>query len=264
MKPICSMSRAFRRAASFFPTVAITVEAGAETRRAEGFCVASHEPPMVAFTLARDVTLPGRDIAIAGAGVKLTCALLESREVGDQRMFFAEVQRVEIGGGEALPVLWRRASFQMRFEYPFLESAEALEGFVKDWRSGVLPKHHWTHAAHVGATGYYAFNKTPEEVFAEMKRGILFFNSRSGVVDGPDSGYHETLTHFWSNRITQAVHAAQPQSRFEAARDAVQLFGEDRDLPFLFYSFDVVRNREARREWVAPDREPLLEWCGAR
>jgi hypothetical protein len=42
----------------------------------------------------------------------------------------------------------------------------------------------------------------------------------------------------------------------------VRLFGEDRDLPNLFYSFDVVRDRRARSEWVAPDLEPLAEWYG--
>lgn len=37
---------------------------------------------------------------------------------------------------------------------------------------------------------------------------------------------------------------------------AVSAFGTDRDRFRLFYSFDVVRDRRARREWVAPDREP--------
>jgi len=120
----------------------------------------------------------------------------------------------------------------------------------------------WTHAAHVAVTGYHAFNNTAESVFAEMKLGILHFNSFTGVVNGPDSGYHETLTRFWSNIITSTVRGAKPESRFEAARCAVRHFGEDRDLPSLFYSFNVARDRGARSEWVAPDREPLPEWCG--
>jgi hypothetical protein len=81
-------------------------------------------------------------------------------------------------------------------------------------------------------------------------------------VNGPDSGYHETLTHFWSHRIAAAVREAGTESRIDAASYAVRLFGEDRDLPFLFYSFDVVRNRRARAEWVPPDLDPLPEWCG--
>jgi hypothetical protein len=36
----------------------------------------------------------------------------------------------------------------------------------------------------------------------------------------------------------------------------MQMFGEDRDRHRLFYSFDVVKDRRARCEWVAPDRSP--------
>jgi hypothetical protein len=61
------------------------------------------------------------------------------------------------------------------------------------------------------------------------------------------------LTRFWSNQITLAVHEAKPASRLHSARHAVSLFGENRDLPKLFYSFDVVRDRRARAGWIAPD-----------
>jgi hypothetical protein len=139
------------------------------------------------------------------------------------------------------------------FDCPFLEDAFALEAFVEHWREGTLEKSDWTHAAHVGVAGYFAFDSPAEAVFARMKRGILHLNAFTGVVNGPDSGYHETLTQFWSSMITEAVHAAGLQSRFEAAAYAVRMFGDKRDLPEQYYSFDVVRDRRARAEWVAPD-----------
>jgi hypothetical protein len=95
-----------------------------------------------------------------------------------------------------------------------------------------------------------------------LTRCISGFNYATGVVNGPDSGYHETLTRFWSEIITQMVRKAKPKSPFDAAHYAIARFGEDRDLPSLFYSFDVVRDRRARSVWVPPDREPLAEWCG--
>jgi hypothetical protein len=39
----------------------------------------------------------------------------------------------------------------------------------------------------------------------------------------------------------------------ETAREAVERFGEERGLHYLYYSFDVVRSTEARRSWVPPN-----------
>jgi hypothetical protein len=263
MKPDYLLGRAFRRAATFFPTGCIAVECGTATLRPDNFCAVSFDPPMVAITFP-GVTTPiaGVTFSISAEGVRLGCTVLEAKEVGDHTILFAAVSSVELQAGEPPQVNWRRGCFRLRLDYPFLESGELLETFVHDWASGVLPKSAWTHAAHVGVTGYHAYDHDPAAVFAEMKRGILHFNTCTGVVNGRDSGYHETLTHFWSDRIASAVRYAGPGSRLEAARSAVRLFGEDRDLPSLFYSFDVVQDRRARAEWVPPDVQPVAEWCG--
>lgn len=247
---------AFRRAISFFPSALVVVETGGNTLRADGFCLVSFAPPVVAVTVAKEhgVETSAR-VIVCSAGARLTCVVNETKVVGDHLMFFCDVARAEIIGGPAL-VRWRGASFGLKLDYPFLDSSDALERFIDAWRTGVLPKSDWTHAAHVAATGYFAFDRSVADVFATMKPGILAFNEAKGGVNGPDSGYHETLTQFWSSTIARAVHEARPQSRLEAARCAVRIFGEDRDLPSLFYSFDVVRDRRARREWVASDREP--------
>ncbi len=139
--------------------------------------------------------------------------------------------------------------------YPFLDSDAALEDMVDRWLTGILPKTDWTHAAHVAVTGYYAFDRDADRVFIDMKQGILHFNQSTGTVNGPDSGYHETLTRFWSDTITRVVHEAAPESRLDAATCAVQRFGEDRAYPTRFYSFNLVRNRTARQQWIAPDLE---------
>ncbi len=262
MKPDRSFSSAFRRAATFFPSAAVVVESGPGVLKPDSFCIVSFDPPILAVTFPNPApSLDPGGFSVSSPLAKLDCTLLETREIGDHTMFFAAVQRVEIHGGHPR-VNWRRATFNLRLEYPFLETPDALDTFVNSWRTCVLPKNAWTHAAHVAVTGYQAFDKAAETVFAEMKRGILHFNSCTGVVNGPDSGYHETLTRFWSNTITHSVRNAAPQSRFDAATLAVRLFGEDRDLPTLFYSFNVARDRRARGEWVPPDQEPLPEWCG--
>jgi hypothetical protein len=144
-------------------------------------------------------------------------------------------------------------------EFALLENELTLQRFVEAWKSGKLPKSAWTHAAHVGVAAYFAFDHAVEATFAIMKAGILHHNTSVGTPNTDDNGYHETLTRFWSSEIGEFVRSSRFSSRFEAVRAAVSAFGEDRDCFRRFYSFDVVRDRRARREWVAPDRNPVTK-----
>ena len=90
-----------------------------------------------------------------------------------------------------------------------------------------------------------------EGALAKIREGILRYNHAVGTANTESSGYHETLTRLWAGVVAEAV--AGFSNEWLAARHAVQRFGEDRDLPRRFYSFDVVRSVEARRTWVAPD-----------
>ena len=140
--------------------------------------------------------------------------------------------------------------------FAFLESDAALQHFVETWKAGKLPKSAWTHAAHVATAAYFAFDHALEATFAIMKAGILHHNTSVGTPNTEDNGYHETLTRFWAAEIGEFVCRGHFASRLDAVRAAVAAYGQNRDRYKLFYSFDVVRDRRARREWVAPDREP--------
>lgn len=188
-----------------------------------------------------------------GAVGTLHCELWRELEAGDHYLLLAEVKEVSLDGGEPL-VYWRRAFHRVHLEYPFLDSEAALEQFVERWKQGRLSKSCWTHGAHVAVAAYLAFDHEPEVAFAKTKSGILFHNTCVGTPNTEDSGYHETLTRFWSGQVGDVVRGGRFASRFEAVREAIRLFGEDRDRHRLFYSFDVVRDRQARREWVEPDR----------
>jgi hypothetical protein len=139
--------------------------------------------------------------------------------------------------------------------FDFLENGTLLQGFVETWKAGKLPKAEWTHAAHVAVAAYFAFDHAAEATFAIMKTGILHHNMSVGTPNTEDNGYHETLTRFWSSEIGEFVRANRFASRLDAVRAAVSDFGTNRDRFRQFYSFDVVRDRRARREWVPPDRK---------
>jgi hypothetical protein len=144
-----------------------------------------------------------------------------------------------------------------RETFPFQESEAQLHGFVAAWKAGKLPKAEWTHAAHVAMAAYFGFDHAAAATFAIMKAGILHHNTSVGTPNTEDNGYHETLTRFWSSEIGEFVRTGHFASRLGAVRAAVSAFGSDRDRFRRFYSFDVVRDRHARREWIAPDREPV-------
>ena len=146
-----------------------------------------------------------------------------------------------------------------RETFALLESESELQRFVEAWKSGRLPKAEWTHVAHVAMASYFAFDHAAEATFAIMKAGILHHNTSGGTPNTEDNGYHETLTRFWAGEIGAFIRTGRFPSRLDAVRAAVEEFGRDRDRFRQFYSFDVVRDRRARREWVAPDRDLAKE-----
>ena len=134
----------------------------------------------------------------------------------------------------------------------FLVSAEAFAEFVAAWEAGTLPKTRWTHAVHLAVGACYTV-RYGAAAFERIKAGILRYNAAVGTRNTETSGYHETLTRFWANVLAKIVDGCE--SPLQAARTAVALYGSQRDLPQLYYSFDVVQSAEARRRWIPPDRQ---------
>jgi len=138
--------------------------------------------------------------------------------------------------------------------HPFAADGRALEKFIDGWERGTLPKKCWTHGAHVGVAAYFAYEYPPDVLLRVMRLGIRHYNLASGGANTEDTGYHETLTRFWAAEVGDFVRDGGFASRLEAVRAALRSFGGRTGHFRAFYSFDVVRDRRARREWVAPDR----------
>jgi hypothetical protein len=138
-----------------------------------------------------------------------------------------------------------------------LASSEALDSFLRGFEQGTLAKSEWTHGAHVAAAAYYLFDSDFETVLPLMRTRIRAFNEWVGGANTSTSGYHETLTHFWLLIVAELLRQRQPQSRLEAAQQAVQVFGQARTLHTLYYSGDVVQDSAARQSWRTPDLLPL-------
>ena len=143
----------------------------------------------------------------------------------------------------------------MRHEH--LSSDEAFDRFLAGFEAGTLPKAEWTHGAHIAVGASYLFGSGVVSVLPLMRYRISAYNVAAGGANTETSGYHETLTRFWLNIIAAFLHRSAPASRLEAARLAVAEFGQRRSLHTHYYSGNVVTDNFARREWRAPDLQPL-------
>jgi Arc/MetJ-type ribon-helix-helix transcriptional regulator len=64
----------------------------------------------------------------------------------------------------------------------------------------------------------------------------------------------ETLTRFWSETIRAFVSRGDFPNAYAAVREAVNEYGNNRDLHRLFYDYDIVSDSNARREWIRPNQ----------
>jgi hypothetical protein len=136
-----------------------------------------------------------------------------------------------------------------------LESEESLDAFLQGFETGAWPHSAWTHTSHIIMAGCYLLAYSEAEATERIRQGIRRYNESEGNVNTADSGYHETLTIFWIQTI-RAWLVEQPagRSRLDVIRRLAEKFGPRRDLYKDYYSFDVLRSREARAQWIAPDR----------
>jgi hypothetical protein len=143
-----------------------------------------------------------------------------------------------------------------------LATPEALASFLHSFETGTLPKTEWTHAAHVPAAAYYRHSSAFAVVLPFMRAHISAFNEAVGGINGPASGYHETLTRFWLLIVAEHLRQNPSSSHLAAAQQAVATFGQARTLNTLYYSGVVVKDSAARLAWrppgllSVPDPEP--------
>jgi hypothetical protein len=134
--------------------------------------------------------------------------------------------------------------------YP-LEDAEEL---VQQFLNCTLMKWDWTHEAHM-VVGLYMVTHFGAEALDQMRIALKKYNLSTGVENTDTSGYHETLTYFWLERI-----------RTECTDHDGSLCWDQRTLDYLLinraltnrnvwleiYPEAVIKSLEARRSVVLP------------
>ena len=133
-----------------------------------------------------------------------------------------------------------------------LEKAARL---VEQFEKGVLPKEQWTHTAHFIMAAWYCIRVPLPLAVEKIREGIKRYNVSVGGANTDSSGYHETVTLFYTTTIAHYLVTAGISALTD---ETISVFLQQ---PFLekdhihqFYSKELLKSVKARRGWVEPDR----------
>lgn len=140
----------------------------------------------------------------------------------------------------------------------FLQDEAGLRDLVTQFEAGTLPLSDRRHAINLSICVWYLL--TDNFPLTRLRVAIRNYCEVQGGVNGPDSGYHETLTRFWLLMVEKRVKTLPVMSALEYARVVVDELGGQASLFRRFYGeYDVVRSAEARVRWVPPAADSWLE-----
>lgn len=126
---------------------------------------------------------------------------------------------------------------------------------IEEFERCTLPKEKWTHENHFVAALWYCVNFPLPEAVRKIREGIKVYNIATGGVNTDTAGYHETITLFFVNMVTEYIITNDID---EVTEEAINILLQQ---PFVmkgyidkFYSKGSLMAKEARLGWRAPDR----------
>ena len=142
-------------------------------------------------------------------------------------------------------------------EAPAYCDAEEIRSFIRAFEECTLPRSKWTHPAHLTVATWYLMERSEIEATTRIRNGILRYNASQGIKTTATSGYHETITLFWTRLVAKYLSMADSgKSTVELANGVISAFG-NKEIPFEYYTRDRLLSLEARMRWVEPDVKPI-------
>jgi hypothetical protein len=136
--------------------------------------------------------------------------------------------------------------------------AMEVDALVKGLRDGSLPRHEWTHRAHLLAGVWFVRQEGLESACRSMPVVIRRYNDATGVANSDSSGYHETLTQAYLREIARQLRDVPAGvSVADCVAQVVASPLADSDWPHRYWQRATLWSVRARREWVDPDLMPL-------
>lgn len=155
----------------------------------------------------------------------------------------------------------------MQFERPLstwtpgeaTPTAPEIYAYVADLDRWVLPRDRWNHAGHLVAGMVYLERHDLPEALRRLRSAISGYNTATGTPNTATSGYHETLTRWYLTQI-EARRRTAPAGDLALRVEALLASPlAEPDAPLAHYRPETLHSPEARRSWVAPDRDVVLQ-----
>lgn len=144
----------------------------------------------------------------------------------------------------------------MRSQAVSTADEEILE-LVAGFEACTVARSDWDHRAHLVYALVLLMRHGHQEGAVRIREGILRYNAAQGIEQTLTGGYHESITRFYIWVVQRFVDRADGSLPLHVlAHDLYERFGA-RDLPFAYYSRDLLMSWKARTEWVEPDLQKL-------
>ena len=137
-------------------------------------------------------------------------------------------------------------------------NTEQAKELVKQFETCSLPKEKWTHEAHFVMALWYCSHQPLPLAMQSIRNGIKKYNISVGGENTDQSGYHETITVFYTRVIINYLLTNDKTRQFENKLN--DLFEQPflvKDFPLQYYSKGLLMSKEARRDWIPPDIQSL-------
>ena len=137
------------------------------------------------------------------------------------------------------------------------KTEEDILNLIEGFKSRTLPAASWTHEAHLITGLWFNYKYSELEAICFLRRGIISYNISSGGENTSEKGYHETLTLFWCRILNNFVRKNEGLTLVDLCDKFLKSTWSSKELPFEYYSREVLFSLQARATWVAPDLRNL-------
>ena len=134
---------------------------------------------------------------------------------------------------------------------------DEIENLIRAFKECKLSRSDWTHQSHLIVALWFLFHYSQEAATNCIRAGIMRYNSAIGIETTFTSGYHETITLFLIRIISNFLASERVNySIVDLANKVIQIY-DNKDLPFAYYSRDLLMSWNARKNWVEPDMKSI-------
>ena len=139
---------------------------------------------------------------------------------------------------------------------PFIKEFDIIN-LIDEFRARTLPAERWTHQAHLITGLWFNYTYSELEALCYLRSGIISYNISTGGENTPEKGYHETLTIFWNKILAEFISINRGLKLAELCNMFLNCKWSSKELPFKYYSKDLLFSLKARATWVEPDLNSL-------